>query len=429
VAAVVACVVCRPGRDFSLPLVGGEGGAGRTARAGRGLVAFVLAHVSDFHVSTFGDTLHDRTRIVRRSANVADTSALEWSEAWAEAGWRVLRNNRKKSKLLVVDPDGYAHPAPSRSEFRELSDPVERAAGMACRLEARRQKTLAAAPPGEGALALLAEATPRNANVRLLRAVRYVEQADVHGVAITGDITDDGDGYDLVLAAFDEWRRRGRLFAVPGNHDRYLFPISGSTRPKPTHESKAAAWRAFAAALELPLEPCGAWVKVVPGAGVVMLGLDTCARPQRRFFRHNGAVGREQLAFARALGSRDEWRGARHRIVLLHHHVVPLPHGVGKRAPTEIGMRLDDAQAAAETFDEIGATLVMHGHRHISEERQPAGVGFRLLAAPSLTLGCRSGDGPSFWRVELGDQVYAARVRVPISAIDEDEEAPESQGG
>jgi Icc protein len=390
-------------------------------------VPFVLAHVSDFHVSTFGDTLHDRTRIVRRSANLADVSALEWSEVWSEAGWRVLKNKKKAAKLLVVDPEGYAHPPPPRSELRELSDPIERAAGKACRLEARRSTTLASALPTEGALALLADATPRNANVRLLRAARYVEQANVDGVAITGDITDDGDGYDLVAAAFEKWRARSMLWAVPGNHDRYLFPISGSTRPKPTRETKAAAWQSFAASLGLALEPSGAWVKVVPDAGVVLLGLDTCVRPQRRFFRHNGAVGGEQLAFARAVGERDEWKAARHRVVLLHHHVVPLPHGVGKRAPTEIGMRLDDAQAAAEAFEAIGATLVMHGHRHISEERQPAGVSFRLLAAPSLTLGCRSGDGPSLWRVELGDHVYASRVRVPISAIDEDEEEPESE--
>ena len=83
-------------------------------------------------------------------------------------------------------------------------------------------------------------------------------------------------------------------------------------------------------------------------------------------------------------------------------------------------MRLDDAQAAVEAFDAIGATLVMHGHRHISEERQPAGVKFRLLAAPSLTLGCRSGDSASFWRIELGERVYTTRVSVPIRAIDDD---------
>ncbi len=361
---------------------------------------------------------------MRRSAQLADVNAHEWSEVWSEAGWRVMK---RKSKLLVIDTDGYSHPAPPKAEFTALSDPIERAAAKACRLEARRAKTLAGSIPSEGALGLLADSTPRNANVRLLRAVRYVDQANVDGVAITGDITDDGDGYELVLAAFQKWRASQTLFAIPGNHDRYLFPISGSTRPKPTHESKAAAWRAFAKAIDLPLEPSGAWVRVVPNASVTILGIDTCARPQRRFFRHNGAVGAEQIAFAREIAQRDEWKNARHRLVLIHHHVVPLPHGVGKRAPSEIGMRLDDAQAAAECFDQIGATLVMHGHRHISEERQPAGVGFRLLAAPSLTLGCRSGDGPSFWRIELGDRVYATRVKIPITAIDEDEEEPEAE--
>jgi len=107
----------------------------------------------------------------------------------------------------------------------------------------------------------------------------------------------------------------------------------------------------------------------------------------------------------------------------LHHHVVPLPHGVGRGAPSEIGMRLDDAKGAAEAFDEAGVTIVMHGHRHISEERQPAGCKFRLLAAPSLTLGCRSGDGPSFWRVELSSGVHSTRIPVPLEAVTPDDDA------
>jgi hypothetical protein len=154
---------------------------------------------------------------------------------------------------------------------------------------------------------------------------------------------------------------------------------------------------------------------------VVIVGMDTCARPQRRFYRHNGSIGPEQLAFLRGLAETEGWRRARHRIVLLHHHVVPLPLGVGRRAPSEIGMRLDDAREAAEAFNAADVTLVMHGHRHVSEERQPAGCNFRLLAAPSLTLGCRSGDGPSFWRVELGEHTHATRVHIPFEAIEGEE--------
>ena len=83
-------------------------------------------------------------------------------------------------------------------------------------------------------------------------------------------------------------------------------------------------------------------------------------------------------------------------------------------------MRLDDATAVAELLDEVGATLVMHGHRHVSEERQPAGSNFRILASPSLTLGCRSGDVPSFWRVELGQHAFATRVRIPVAAVEQE---------
>ena len=93
------------------------------------------------------------------------------------------------------------------------------------------------------ALELLLGATPKNSNVRLMRAARVVEQDDVDAILITGDITDDGDGYELVEAAFARWKAKGRLFAIPGNHDLYLFPLAGSGRPRATFESKRAAWR------------------------------------------------------------------------------------------------------------------------------------------------------------------------------------------
>ena len=176
----------------------------------------------------------------------------------------------------------------------------------------------------------------------------------------------------------------------------------------------------FAAWAGLELEPCGAWKRTVEEADAVIVGLDSCARRQRAFFRQNGAIGQAQLEWLRELAKTSSWTQARHRIVLFHHHVVPLPHGVGRRAPTEIGMRLDDNRTFAATLEDIGATLVMHGHRHISERRHPAGHNFELLAAPSLTLGCKSGDAPSFWWVELGARVHAERVRIPVEAVEQE---------
>jgi len=384
-------------------------------------VAFTFAHVSDLHVSAFGDTLHDRSRLIRRSARIADTADTHFETCWEEASWRVLRErSKKKPAIELVDPDGYAHPVPRAKDGGGLLDPVERAAAKACRLEARRARTLVESKPGEGALALMLEATPTNTNLRLLRAARAVAEQDVDAVLITGDCTDDGDGWELVEGAFSRWHARGDLLAIPGNHDLYLFPIASSARPTPTHASKRARWRDFAARAGLELESCGAWKRVVEDADAVIVGLDSCARRQRTFFRQNGAIGQDQLAWLREVGKSREWKDARHKVVLFHHHVVPLPVGVGKRAPTEIGMRLDDGRAFAEVLAEIGATLVMHGHRHVSERRHPAGYDFELLAAPSLTLGCKSGDAPSFWRVELDHRVHAERVRIPVEAVEQE---------
>ena len=381
---------------------------------------FTLAHVSDLHVSRFGNTLHDRARIVRRSARIADVSEARFATCWEEASWRVLRDRHKKKDVLLVDPDGYSHPIPSVRESGGLLDPVERAAAKACRLEARRAPTLAGATPGEGALAAMLETTPHNANLRCLRAARVVAEHAVDAVVMTGDCTDDGDGWELIEGAFRAWHERGRLLVIPGNHDLYRFPIASSARPRPTEASKLARWQAFAAGAGLTIEPCGAWHHAFREAGVVIAGLNSCARRQRAFFRQNGAIGPAQLAWLRALAATAPWQEARHRIVLFHHHVVPLPHGVGKRAPTEIGMRLDDAREFSETLAAIGATLVMHGHRHISERRSPAGHDFELLAAPSLTLGCKSGDAPSFWKVELDARVHVARVRIPFEAVEQE---------
>ncbi|HEY8040637.1 MAG TPA: metallophosphoesterase [Polyangiaceae bacterium] len=382
---------------------------------------FTLAHVSDLHVSTFGDTLHDRARLIKRTTHVADASEARFETCWEEAEWRVLRErSKKKAEVVLVDPDHYGHPVPSAKESGGLLDPVERAAAKACRLEARRARTLAEATPSEGALAQMLESTPHNTNLRFMRAARAVAEQDVDAVVLTGDCTDDGEAWELVESAFARWRDRGRLFVIPGNHDLYLFPIASSARPRPTHESKRARWREVAARAGLALEACGAWKRVVEEADAILVGLDSCSRKQRAFFRQNGAIGPEQLAWLRELAKTPEWKEPRHRVVLFHHHVVPLSVGVGKRAPTEIGMRLDDGKAFAETLVEIGATLVMHGHRHVSERRHPAGYDFELLAAPSLTLGCKSGDAPSFWRVELDRRVHAERVRIPVEAVEQE---------
>jgi 3',5'-cyclic AMP phosphodiesterase CpdA len=374
---------------------------------------FLLAHVSDLHVSPFGDTLHDRSRLVHRSARKVRLGT-DFETCWSEADWRVVRRRgRGRRRPVLLDPEGYVHALSRKRKLGAPSDPVERGVARARRLEASSARALSAEPPSDERLAKLLEASPRNVNLRLLTAARFLADQHVDAVVVTGDCTDDGDGWELVQAAFARWNERGRLFAIPGNHDLFLFPIGSSARPKPTRDIKRARWQEFAGRIDLDLEPCGAWMRVVPEADAMIVGLDSCALGQKAFFRQNGAIGPAQLGWLRGLAEGRSWRDVRHRVVLVHHHVVPLQYQLGHRPPTEIGMRLDDARAFTSTLADIGATLVMHGHRHISERRHPAGYDFDLFAAPSLTLGCNSGDAPSYWAVELDHRVHAERVRIP----------------
>ena len=95
-------------------------------------MGLVLAHVSDLHVSEFGDTFHDRLRVVKRSAHPADVDLVRFEVAWEEGGWRVLHEKgKRRAKIALVDPQGYAHAIPGAKESGGMLDPVERAAARA----------------------------------------------------------------------------------------------------------------------------------------------------------------------------------------------------------------------------------------------------------------------------------------------------------
>jgi 3',5'-cyclic-AMP phosphodiesterase len=380
-----------------------------------------LAHISDLHVSAYGDTFHDRKKRVRRSRSQEQDPILQVE--WAESGWRVVRTKRG---LRLLDPEGYRHAVPSDKKSVGASDFVERAAVYACRTAARASSVLAANLPSAGATDLLLSTSPRNSNLRLLAAVA---ELDAECIFLTGDITDDGEGYELIEAAFRPWIDRGSLFVVPGNHDCYVFPLISTRRPKINQIEKNRDYKAFAQRVGMVHDASGAWSRL--REDVMFVGLNSCARTQGFPYRHNGSIGKAQMAYLEALGSSKAWQDARLRVVGLHHHVAPLQPGIGRRASFEIGMRLDDASEVSRLLDALKVDLVLHGHRHISEERRPAGARFKVLAAPSLTLGCRSGDGPSYWHVELDSKLRVERryVLAGRTAVLEDveDEVPDEQ--
>lgn len=373
-----------------------------------------IAHFSDLHVSTFGETFHDRAHLVERGNQPMELPSNKYTLIWTEHGWRIFSEigKKPKEKLFLVDPEGYSHAVPKRTA--EGTTRMEQLVLYAQKTNQRWAKTLAAHLPMPEEAKRLLQATPSNTNLRLILAAQFVPQNEFPLLVLSGDVTDDGDGYELVEAVFAPWIEQGRLLAVPGNHDRFLFPFSGNTRPKPTRESKRQSWQKFAQRLGLDLNESGAWVKEFPEDRCVIVGFDSCATGQRKFFFHSGEIGREQLHFLSGVASTSGWQNALHRIVVMHHHLTTMSFGIGKGGPTDIGMRLDDAAEVARMFNQVGVTLVLHGHRHISETRQPAGSNFQILSAPSFTIGCRSGDDPSFWSIELGTHAHWSRIRISL---------------
>ncbi len=388
----------------------------------------MLTHISDFHASTFGETFHDRAHFTKRSQQPLIFSEKTHDILGELNGFRVLTEKsgkpkeKGKEKLILIDSQGYEYtiPVPAKSPKKGTQPAISHALDYASMLYQRSFKRLAQELPNDDKLQSMLSLTPTNTNLRLIRSARAVIATNPDLILMTGDLTDNGEGYEIIETIFEPWKKTGRLLAVPGNHDLYLFPFGGGVvRPRPTHESKRKDWQAFAKRLGLNLDPTGAWVKEFPECRAIFVGFDSCAMGQSRFMLHSGAIGQGQLKFLRSVARTPEWKNASHRIVAMHHHLVPLPLGVGRSAPTEIGMRLEDAPEVAEVLNEVGATFVMHGHRHLSEARQPANCNFQLLSAPSLTLGCRSGDVPSYWRIEL-DEEYARwqRIRLSLPAVD-----------
>lgn len=377
----------------------------------------ILAHVSDFHVSTYGESFHDRRHFPRREEKPFRFDAERMQVLWEGEGWRVVSKpparfrEKAGSSLHLVDQDGYEHLAARGTA------PLSRLKNQALTLHARSARVLAKALPSPAALETMLAETPWNTNLRFIKAARQLLAQNPDFILVSGDLTDNGDGYELVEALFADWIAQGRFWAVPGNHDRFLFPMRTTVRPLPSEKSKRQAWQDFASRVGMQLDPSGAWVKEIPETQTIVVGLDSCVLGQKRVILHSGAIGENQLSFLRGIARTSSWQHAKHRLVSMHHHLVPLSYGIGGKFPTEVGMRLDDAVEVARLFHQIRVDVVLHGHRHVSESRQPAGCHFHILAAPSLSIGCHSGDKPSFWRVQLEGRFDWERIYLDMPAF------------
>ena len=206
---------------------------------------FTLAHVSDLHVSAFGDTLHDRARLIKRSARVADASEARFATCWEEAAWRVLRERNKKGERRPGRSRRLRAPDPERA--RQRRSPRSRSSARPPRPAASRRgarpRWRRAALERRRARARCSRRRRTTPTCGCLRAARAVAEHNVDAVVLTGDCTDDGEGWELVEAAFARGTTRGRSSSSPATMTSISSPSRAARDPRPTQESKRARWQ------------------------------------------------------------------------------------------------------------------------------------------------------------------------------------------
>jgi hypothetical protein len=349
----------------------------------------IVAHISDLHVSRFGEHVTS-LRSRRLHGKLAPPKEI-WDPVDAVDGWRI---ERRKHRLRLTDERGVVHAVISSGWRGEASVKRQLAARRSERLATHHARLAAKLPARADVERMLAD-DPHNTNLLFLRAAAVLREDAPDWVLITGDVTDDGVGHDLVLAALDPWVQRGRLLAVPGNHDLYASPMVVPKHARTTVGDKRAAWNGFTARLGIPDSP---WVREL-GEGAIACGLDSCI-PARTPMSASGAVPTASLARLHDLLSgipRDACL-----LAMVHHHVVNLPfHAVGL-APWQLGIRLRNAREVYDFLIARGFVAVLNGHRHVGYRYHPSHAPL-FISSPSTTLGDRSGraQAPYYFRIEI----------------------------
>ncbi|MCG8590416.1 MAG: metallophosphoesterase [Proteobacteria bacterium] len=183
----------------------------------------------------------------------------------------------------------------------------------------------------------------------VLEALRedLLSQAPDH-VAVTGDLTNVALEAEFEQAA--AWLRRlaepDRVSVVPGNHDAYVrMPLARSWDRWVEYMRSDASTASSVGRQAFPT------VRV--RGPLALVGL--CSAEPTPWFRATGSLGEAQRGRLREVLAELRQRQLV-RVLLIHH--PPLDAGLASRR------RLTDARALQSLLADVGAELVLHGHRH-----------------------------------------------------------------
>jgi hypothetical protein len=195
------------------------------------------------------------------------------------------------------------------------------------------------------------------------------------GILHTGDVTwraaagEFEQGYSALGQLLDG-RSSYRLAMCPGNHDLAFStdPADKDTPIRHTGPRARAGWVDFYKSLFYipPTNTLASGRRFLMGntVPVEIACLNSCHLQQHKdLFQGHGWIGDDQLEEVElGMGWRD--RPARaFRMVMLHHHVVPVTHRELPRAGASYSVVLD-AVALLRWCVKFGVRLILHGHMH-----------------------------------------------------------------
>ena len=196
--------------------------------------------------------------------------------------------------------------------------------------------------------------------------VGSLQEAEVDHVVVTGDVTHSGrvEEYETWLEVFDPLLREKKVTVVPGNHD-----VAGDG----VSELLSDELR----------------VSVDGREGLFLVCVDSTAPHNRRSFRSHGALCERMLgAVDEALDLAPEgWT----RVMLLHHHLLPMPvEGLGEWFAERFGWpHAAELPLGRELLRRVEGRLdlALHGHKHVPMEQVlPGARPLRIANAGASTV-------------------------------------------
>jgi 3',5'-cyclic AMP phosphodiesterase CpdA len=371
----------------------------------------ILAHLTDLHVTKYGARMTDAQMGRYRLARGAG-----WESVWEDAGWRIdvrwaLGRVRWRDAFRLVDSRERVHrsfKAKGGISYGQLVDGLKRLREIRLRTDALE---LARRFPGPQEVERLLAEDPENGNVRFCAVAHAVRKDAPDWLVLTGDLTDDGEGYELIKAGLSPFIQKRRFICIPGNHDVYPTPpVWNARRFRKSENQKRVLWENFAAGVGVPVNRPS--VQSL-GEGVLLAPLDSC-HPSSVPGSSSGLVLKEQLqSVGREL---EHYPGKTLRLACLHHSLLtPSRQGLGFSV-YQPGMKARNSQKILKQLSGLGMAVVMSGHRHLGYKQQTR-RGPLHLGAPSTTYGCRSGAKPFYWRLETLRTTLASIQQAPIPAL------------